>query len=321
MTNSSTKKPTKKVVSGVLLLNKPAGISSHTALARAKRLFMSADFDSKKAGHTGTLDPMATGLLPICFGEATKFSSFGLDADKGYTATIKLGEQTDTGDKEGQIIATKSVPAVSQADLDTIAKALTGEQYQTPPMYSALKKDGKKLYEYARAGVEVAREARPIVIHQIDLQRISDDEIALSVICSKGTYVRVLGETVAERLGTVGHLTALHRTQTGGFDVADSVSIDELEKLEFDERFKKLLPIDVLMGHLPILPLDESETTRLKMGQRLNVKTKLDQLNFISNTQKNSQLVRLYHERDFVGLGEVAMTGRLQPIRMIGGGI
>lgn len=304
---------TKQIVSGVLLLDKPNGISSYAALTQAKRLFMSPKFDSKKAGHTGTLDPMATGILPICFGDATKFSSFGLDADKGYTAIIKLGEKTDTGDKEGQIIAQKDVPVFEQSELDKLAVSLMGEQMQTPPMYSALKKDGKKLYEYAREGIEIERAPRPIVIHHLALNKLSNDEIALDVICSKGTYVRVLGETVAERLGTVGHLTALHRTSTGGFDVADAISLDDLADLSLDERLGRLLPTDVMLGHLPMLRLTMDETARIKMGQRLNVKDRLDDLNFGDDAIQ----IRLYHDDDFVGLGQVAMSGRLQPIKVV----
>lgn len=304
---------TKQIVSGVLLLDKPNGISSYAALTQAKRLFMSPKFDSKKAGHTGTLDPMATGLLPICFGDATKFSSFGLDADKGYTAIIKLGEKTDTGDKEGQIIAQKDVPVFEQSELDKLAVSLMGEQMQTPPMYSALKKDGKKLYEYAREGIEIERQPRPIVIHHLALNKLSSDEITLDVICSKGTYVRVLGETVAERLGTVGHLTALHRTSTGGFDVADAISLDDLADLSLDERLGRLLPTDVMLGHLPMLRLTMDETARIKMGQRLNVKDRLDDVNFGDDAIQ----IRLYHDDDFVGLGQVAMSGRLQPIKVV----
>lgn len=304
---------TKQIISGVLLLDKPNGISSYAALTQAKRLFMSPKFDSKKAGHTGTLDPMATGILPICFGDATKFSSFGLDADKGYTAIIKLGEKTDTGDKEGQIIAQKDVPVFEQSELDKLAVSLIGEQMQTPPMYSALKKDGKKLYEYARDGIEIERQPRPIVIHHLALNKLSNDEITLDVICSKGTYVRVLGETVAERLGTVGHLTALHRTSTGGFDVAGAISLDDLADLSLDERLGRLLPTDVMLGHLPMLRLTMDETARIKMGQRLNVKDRLDDVNFGDDAIQ----IRLYHDDDFVGLGQVAMSGRLQPIKVV----
>lgn len=303
----------KQIVSGVLLLDKPNDVSSHTALNQAKRLFMSAEFDSKKAGHTGTLDPMATGLLPICLGEATKFSSFGLDADKGYHAVIRLGEQTDTGDQEGEVIKTSPIPTFTQDELNNIAHALTGEQLQTPPMYSALKKDGKKLYEYAREGVEIEREARPIVIHELALTKLDGQTIALQVCCSKGTYVRVLGETVAEQLGTVGHLTALHRTSTGGFDVAEAISLDELAKLSFDERFAKLLPVDALLGHLPIVMLSDEETARIKMGQRLNIKDRMGELDFVGESCQ----IRLYCDDGFVGLGQVETNGRLQPIRVV----
>lgn len=303
----------KQIVSGVLLLDKPSGISSHTALSQAKRLFMSLNFDSKKAGHTGTLDPMATGLLPICFGEATKFSNFGLDADKGYTAIIELGCQTDTGDKEGRVIVQKDVLAFDQSKLDDLANSFMGEQIQTPPMYSALKKDGKKLYEYARDGIEIEREPRPIAIHHLSLAKLSDNQITLDVICSKGTYVRVLGETIAERLGMVGHLTALHRIRTGGFDVASAISLDKLATLSFDERFGKLLPIDVLLNHLPIIKLTTDETARIKMGQRLNIKDRIGALAF----DKNVLQIRLYDEGVFVGLGQVEPNGRLQPIRVV----
>ena len=303
---------TKKQVLGVLLLNKPSGISSHSALTQAKRLFMSANFDSKKAGHTGTLDPMATGLLPICFGDATKFSSFGLDADKGYTAIIKLGSKTDTGDKEGQVIITQDILPFDQQMLDGLAQDLMGEQSQIPPMYSALKKDGKKLYEYARAGIEIERAARTITIYQLKLVKLNDDEIQLDVVCSKGTYVRVLGESIAKKLGTVGHLIALHRTSTGGFDVVDSVSFDELYEMTFNKRFECLLPIDVLLEHLPKVDLGDTETHRIKMGQRLNIKDRLDGISF----DEDARQIRLYYGDEFVGLGQVWISGRLQPVRL-----
>lgn len=304
---------TKQVVSGVLLLNKPSGLSSHTALNHAKRLLMSSTFDSKKAGHTGTLDPMATGLLPICLGEATKFSSFGLDADKGYGAVICLGKKTDTGDKDGQVIQVADVPRFEQVDLDNIAKSLIGEQSQIPPMYSALKKDGKKLYEYARDGIEIDRQPRPIVIHELILSKLDDDTISMQVTCSKGTYVRVLGETIAEKLGTVGHLTTLHRTKTGGFDVADTIGLDDLADLPFEGRFAKLLPVDALLTHLPIVSLTADETARIRLGQRLNIKDRLDVLVF----NDDGTQIRLYHDDTFIGLGQVAINGRLQPVRLV----
>ena len=178
------KQPPKKVtISGILLLDKPADISSHSALAKAKYLYQSELYDSKKAGHTGTLDPMATGLLPICFGEATKFAQYGLNADKSYVALLSLGVKTDTADRYGQVIQRTDVPSFNQQTLDGSAKALIGKQMQVPPMYSALKKDGKKLYEYARLGEVVERDARPIIIHNLTLTKLDKTAIKLIVAC------------------------------------------------------------------------------------------------------------------------------------------
>lgn len=302
----------KEILSGVLLLDKPQGLSSHDALFKAKKALMTPSLDTKKAGHTGTLDPMATGLLPICFGVATKFASFALDADKGYTALILLGAQTDTGDQEGCIIDTLPVPTLSQAMLDDVARNFLGEQHQIPPMYSALKKDGKKLYEYARDGILLERDARPIHITDLSLQLTDTPNIIkLTVVCSKGTYVRVLGEDIAKALGTVGHLVALRRTMTGGFDIAQAVTLDNLSP-------NAILPVDSLLAHLPILPLTNEEIARLRLGQRLNVKDRANKIAFADND--TSALVRLYEantQQGFVGLGEVARTGRLQPKGMI----
>lgn len=302
---------TKKTVTGVLLLNKPSGMTSQSALSQAKRLFMSDTFDSKKAGHTGTLDPMATGLLPICFGEATKFSSYGLDANKGYQAVITLGQKTDTGDKEGVATNQKTIPSFTQTDLDDIAQTMMGEQLQIPPMYSALKKDGKKLYEYARVGIEIDRPARPIVVHKMHLAKISQQEVLLTLTCSKGTYVRVIGEQIAERLGTVGHLSALHRTTTGGFDVAQAVTLDKLSNLSFKNRLERLLSIDVMISHLPMIALSKSEQERIRLGQRLNVKDRI--LDF---DMGDELLVRLYAD-EFLGLAQLSANGRLQPKKIV----
>lgn len=307
-------RPTKKVViSGILLLDKPADISSHSALAKAKYLYQSELYDSKKAGHTGTLDPMATGLLPICFGEATKFAQYGLNADKSYVALLNLGVKTDTADRYGQVIQRTDAPSFNQQTLDGIANALIGKQMQVPPMYSALKKDGKKLYEYARLGEVVERDARPIIIHNLTLTKLDNTTIKLIVSCSKGTYVRVLGESVAEHLDCVGHLIALHRTCTGGFDVADAISLGELANSSLDERLGRLLPTDAMLGHLPMLRLTTDEAARIKMGQRLNVKDRLDSLLEFDDVL----LVRLYAQDVFIGLAEVSKSGRLQPKKLV----
>lgn len=303
----------KTVISGILLLDKSQGISSHSALAKAKFLFKSDTQDSKKAGHTGTLDPMATGLLPLVFGEAAKFAQYGLDADKGYTATIRLGVATDSGDADGQVIDTKQIPSFDQAMLDAIAEAMTGIQSQVPPMYSALKKDGKKLYEYARDGIEIERQPRSISIYQLSLTKVSDDTVSLDVVCSKGTYVRVLGEDIAKRLGTVGHLIALRRTMTGGFGVDNAITTEALEALPMSGRLDGLLPIDTMLMHLPILLVDDNEAARLKLGQRLNVKDRLGALPDFDEIC----LVRIYQDHDFIGLAEVASTGRLQPKKLV----
>lgn len=305
----------KQILSGVLLLDKPQGISSHEALFLAKKCLMSASIDSKKAGHTGTLDPMATGLLPICFGEATKFSQFGLEATKSYLATIKLGASTNTGDADGQIIATKAVPIITQAKLEVLAQTFLGKILQTPPMYSALKKDGKKLYEYARAGVVVERTARPIVIRKLNLTWQSADTIVLEVCCSKGTYVRVLAEDIAQSLGTVGHLTTLRRTATGGFEVAKAITLTALEALDDQAKLAQLYPVDSLLAHLPAIYLGADEIVRLRLGQRLNAKAECPRI--FAHVCAPSQQVRLYQDNVFVGLGELEKTGRLQPKKML----
>lgn len=307
----------KHIITGILLLDKPQGISSQTAVSKAKNALKSPAHDSKKAGHTGTLDPMATGLLPICFGGATKFAGFGLDADKSYLATIKLGQKTDTGDKDGQVIEKKQVLLFDQATLDSLAHTLLGEHFQIPPMYSALKKDGKKLYEYARDGINIEREARPITIFKINLTKLSDDEIALSVQCSKGTYVRVLGETIAEKLGTVGHLTTLRRTATGGFDVAQAIDLEEFLSMDFEMRLDLLRPADHLVHHLPALAIDKVQGERLRLGQRLNVRAQFDSnlLNLFEKEQ--NKRVRLIMDGQFLGVGELEKSGRLQPVRLL----
>lgn len=302
---------TKKIVSGILLLNKSPGMTSHSAVSQAKRLFMSADFDSKKAGHTGTLDPMATGLLPICFGEATKLSSFGLDADKTYRATIQLGRKTDTGDKEGQVIDKKDVLSFNQADLDALANVFLGEQMQVPPMYSALKQNGKKLYELAREGITVERLPRQINIHQLILQKISGDEIKMQTTCSKGTYIRVLAESVAEKLGTLGHLTTLERIKTGGFKIDDALTLDELSALSFQQRLDVLLPVDTLVKHLSKIDLTNEQAIRVRLGQRLN------SYQIFNKAPTHEQLVRLYNCELFLGMAKIYPEGRLQPIRIL----
>ena len=310
-----TQPKTKSIVSGVLLIDKPQGMTSQQVVSKVKYLLKSDVHDSKKAGHTGTLDPMATGLLPICLGEATKFSHYQLDAVKSYQAIIKLGEQTDTGDAEGEIITTIPVPHVTQAMLQSVTEQFLGEIMQVPPMYSALKKDGKKLYELAREGIEVERAARPLTIYQLSLTPLSDQQLQLTVTCSKGTYVRVLAEDIAKALGTVGHLTALRRIQTGDFEIANAIPLADFAALDVAARFDKLLAVDACVHSLPSLVLDDNQSKRIRQGQRLNVKTTMltQQLNLTFN-----QTFRLFDDHEqFLGTGLLEPNGRLQPMKLV----
>lgn len=269
-------KQTDKIkVSGVILVDKPKGMTSQQVVSKVKYLFKSPNHDSKKAGHTGTLDPMATGLLPICMGEATKFSHYQLDADKSYQATILLGSQTDTGDADGQIVAQAPIPKFDDSLLADIAQQFLGAQQQIPPMYSALKKDGKKLYEYARAGIEVERSPRDIVIKAIDISSIDAAQIQVTVTCTKGTYVRVLGEDIAKAMGTLGHLTALRRTQVGSFTINEAIALSALEGITFDTRQTHLMPVDACIDIDAELVLTTEQCSRIHMGQRLNVSEQL----------------------------------------------
>ena len=256
----------RRPVHGVLLLDKPLGWSSNDALQKVKWLFR-----AEKAGHTGTLDPLATGVLPLCFGAATKFSQLQLEADKTYSAILKLGVKTSTGDAEGDVIERRSV-AVLQADLNRVVAQFTGPILQTPPMYSALKKDGKPLYAYAREGVTVERVARAVTIYSLKAEFVEpfgqQEAIELIVKCSKGTYIRTLGEDIAQALGCGGHLTALRRLQTGGFEVAQSHTLEALQGMTDGERQACLLGVDALLENHTQVALDASEAGRFLSGLR-----------------------------------------------------
>jgi tRNA pseudouridine55 synthase len=248
-------------VDGVLLLDKPAGISSNAALQRARRLL-----DAAKAGHTGTLDPLASGLLPVCFGDATKFAQLLLDAPKEYVATLRIGTATSTGDAEGEPIA--HGPSTVAADvLERVLHAFVGESLQTPPRHAALKYQGRKLYDYARAGIEVPRTARPVRIERLVVERYAPGEPVLRVACSKGTYVRVLVEDIARAAGTVGHLSALRRTASGPFRIEQAITLDAFEDLGVAERAAHLLPADAPLGALPRVDLDPAAALAVTHGQ------------------------------------------------------
>ena len=250
---------------GVLLLDKPLSWSSNDALVKVRGLMRAA-----KAGHTGTLDPLASGLLPICFGAATKFAQIALDADKRYRATLGLGRRTSTGDLEGEVVDERPVQ-VTRERLEAACGALTGQVEQLPPMHSALKHQGRALYEYARAGVEVAREPRRVNIHRIDIVRWQDAELVIDVSCSKGTYIRTLAEDLGELLGCGAHLAALRRTGSGSLDVADAITIEQLAALDEPAREARLLPPDVLLAGWPAVELPDDEAGRFLCGLRRRV--------------------------------------------------
>jgi len=253
-------------VHGVLLLDKPLGLSSNQALQKVKWL-LRAD----KAGHTGTLDPLATGVLPICFGAATKFSQMHLDADKAYVARVRLGIKTSTADAEGEVLEERAV-AVSRAQVEAVLQRFTGAISQVPPMHSALKKDGRALYEYARAGVEVEREARAVTIYALRLLKDglegAEPFIDIAVDCSKGTYIRTLGEDIGEALGCGAHLSALRRSRTGGFVEAQTVSLETLEAMEEGKRLESLMPPDCLLAGHGLVTLDSDNAARFLSGMR-----------------------------------------------------
>lgn len=252
----------KRAVHGVLLLDKPLGLSSNDALQKAKRLYR-----AEKAGHTGTLDPLATGLLPLCFGAATKFSQVSLDADKRYTATLKLGETTTTADTEGEVTSTREVH-VTREQIEAACTRFTGAIDQVPPMHSALKRDGKALYEYARAGQEVEREARNVTIHSIDILDWQHDRLVIDVRCSKGTYIRTLAEDIGEALGCGAHLSALRRTGSGPLTLAGSVTLEQLTAQTEAERDALLQPADTLLADCPLVRLNDEDAGRFLSGLR-----------------------------------------------------
>ncbi|NVM87800.1 tRNA pseudouridine55 synthase [Variovorax sp. SG517] len=252
----------RRPVHGVLLLDKPLGFSSNQALQKAKWLLR-----AEKAGHTGTLDPLATGVLPLCFGAATKFSQLHLDADKTYVATARLGVKTSTGDAEGEVISERPVH-VTPEDLARAEAQFAGPIRQVPPMHSALKKDGKALYEYAREGVEVERAPRDVVIHKLEIRAIDDATIRIFASVSKGTYIRTLGEDIGEALGCGAHLTSLRRVATGGFTEAQCVTIEALEAMDEEERLAQLLPAEALVGGHSRVTLGTEDAARFLSGLR-----------------------------------------------------
>lgn len=264
MTRPLRQRQVRRALHGVLLLDKPLGWSSNDALQKAKWLLR-----AEKGGHTGTLDPLATGLLPLCFGAATKFSQVSLDADKAYRATLKLGQRTSTGDLEGEVVEERPV-ATDRAAIEATCARFTGAIDQVPPMHSALKKDGKALYEYARAGVEVERAPRRVSIHTIDIVDWQDatTTLVIDVRCSKGTYIRTLAEDIGAALGCGAHLAALRRTGTGTLRIDEALTLAQLEAMDEAGREERLLPPDALLADWPSVALDHAEAGRFLSGLR-----------------------------------------------------
>jgi tRNA pseudouridine55 synthase len=296
---NAPRRPPRRKVDGVLLLDKPLGITSNAALQKARWLLNAA-----KAGHTGTLDPLATGLLPLCFGEATKFAGELLDADKAYHATVRLGITTDTADAEGRVLVTRPVTA-GEAEVRALLPRFVGTQHQVPPMHSALKRDGVPLYELARQGIEVERVPRQITIHSLEFLGWSGDGFDLAVACSKGTYIRTLAADIGMALGCGAHLAALRRTRVGTLEVANTVLLEQFEATPVDEREKLLLPADALLAELPVVQLSDRDVTHLLLGQAVRW------------AGTPSCRCRLSGPQGFIGMGEFTADGWLKPKRLV----
>ena len=288
-----------KQVDGVLILDKPLGLTSDDALQNRRRLFSAA-----KGGHTGTLDPLATGLLPLCFGEATKFSADLLDADKTYEAVVRLGVCTDTGDAEGAVIGTAAVD-VAEDDVFRVLPQFTGVIRQVPPMHSALKRNGRPLYELARQGIEIERESRIVTIHAIDCLGFGGDRLTLRVACSKGTYIRVLVADIGQALGCGAHLAGLRRTRVGDLGLDSAVTLPQLEALGEVGRAGCLRPVDALLRSLPAVALQGEAAERFRHGNPVDLPA------------GPSGKIRVYVDGTLIGVGESAADGRLWPRRLV----
>jgi tRNA pseudouridine55 synthase len=287
-------------IHGILLLDKHLGVSSNKALQEVKRLF-----NAQKAGHTGSLDPLATGLLPICFGEATKVSGMMLEDNKRYHVLIQLGIKTDTGDMEGEIIDTRTIPAFTLNEIEAILEKFKGSIDQVPPMFSALKLKGKKLYELARNGITVERSARRITIFELKLLNAQIDTLELEVYCSKGTYIRSLAEDIGETLGCGATVKALRRTQSGLFAIEQAITFEQLQKLGDEQFLETLIDVDIPLKTLPCVQLNNQQATSIKFGQAL------------SGVEEHAPgSVRMYYEGGFLGLGEMRLDGKLVPKKL-----
>lgn len=307
------RKNTGRPVNGILLFNKPAGITSNAALQRVRRLF-----DANKAGHTGSLDPLATGVLPICLGEATKFTQFLLDADKVYRSTFRLGRTTSTGDAEGEMLAEVDASSLTATQVELALQPLRGAIQQVPPMYSALKRDGRALYTLARQGLEVERQPRPVTVHEFRMLTFRSGTIAevdVEIRCSKGTYVRTLAEDLGRALGCGGHVGSLHRSGTGPFDDSKTVNLEQLELLRRDRQPQELdfllLPMETAVADLLQVDLPETTAWYLQRGQAVMVPR-------ACREAEEGDIVRIFQNGgQFLGIGEILEDGRVAPRRLV----
>jgi len=291
----------KRDISGVILLDKPLGFSSNQALQKIKYLLQ-----AEKAGHTGSLDPLASGLLPLCFGEATKFSHYLLDADKSYRALVQLGATTTTGDAEGEVLVSRPVDVI-EAQVKKVLNDFIGDIKQTPPMYSALKHQGKALYEYARDGVDIERAARDVTIYQIDFHGFQNHQLDITVACSKGTYIRTLAEDIGAALGCGAHLAGLRRLTAGHFKLEDAITVEAFEAMTLEQRDACLLPPDATISTLPMVTIDADSEFYLLLGQSV----------WKANLNIQGSF-RVYNEQGvFLGLGEQASDGKIAPKRLL----
>jgi tRNA pseudouridine55 synthase len=307
-----SKRKSGRNIHGILLLDKRLGVSSNKALQEVRHLF-----NANKAGHTGSLDPLATGLLPLCFGEATKVSALMLDDNKRYQVLVQLGVMTDTGDAEGTIIETKPVPDLSIEQIQACLQQFTGEIDQIPPMYSALKHNGRKLYELAREGKTIERKARRITIFELKLLPYSDaeiskpDQLRLEVFCSKGTYIRSLAEDIGHVLGCGGTVTELRRLEAGQFSIKDAMTIEQLRALTEQDLFQALIPVDKPLEALRSIQLSEAQAISIKYGQSIHLAPDL-----AVALEVGEGLLRMYHDTVFLGLGEMLLDGKIAPKKL-----
>lgn len=299
-------KPILKKIDGILLLDKPLHLTSNGALQRVKRLF-----GAKKAGHTGSLDPLATGMLPLCFGEATKVSQFLLDSDKHYQVEAKLGIKTTTGDAEGEVISTRPVVDITPQKIEEVMSQFLGEIQQIPPMFSAIKHQGKPLYELARKGVEVERKARTVMIRSLQVTASSADTFSFDVHCSKGTYVRTLVEDMGEKLGCGAYVSGLRRSAVSPYEQHRMYTLPELEEMHaqygFDALMQCLLPIDTSVQNLPSVKLSSSATFYIRMGQPV----------MVPHLPADGWVRIFSDDMQFMGIGEILDDGRVAPRRLI----